>query len=152
VRDPPRQARSISTHPRQTKESPARRYDHIHDVLAAALSVRIDREWTQAPRGSCILIPGGAPHDAENRDMAECSFLCINAPAGFERKMPGLVAWFAENPPGDARADRAGPIEPRQRPRTTFTGRRTPTARYCSGRDVNVYIMAPPRPDRPQLR
>jgi hypothetical protein len=107
VRDPPRQARSVNTHPRQTKESPARRHDHIHDVLAAALSVRIDREWTQASRGSCILIPGGAPHDVENRDMAECSFLCINAPAGFERKMPGLVAWFAR-----IRWAMPGPIEP----------------------------------------
>jgi len=49
---------------------------------------------------SMVLIPGGTPHDFENRGTVECGFLCINRPAGFERKMPELVAWFAENPLG----------------------------------------------------
>lgn len=79
--------------------------DHIYYVLAGTLSVCIDGEWSAAPRGSWILIPGGTPHGFENRDAAECGFLCINTPAGFERKMPELVAWFADNPPGDARPD-----------------------------------------------
>ncbi len=78
--------------------------DHIYYVLAGTLSVCLDGEWASAPRGSYVLIPGGTPHDFENRGSSACGFLCINAPAGFERKMPELVAWFADNPLGDAAA------------------------------------------------
>ena len=78
--------------------------DHIYHVLAGTLSVSIDGEWAQASCGSYVLIPGGTPHDFENRGETECSFLCINTPAGFERKMPELVDWFAQNPLGDTPA------------------------------------------------
>jgi len=74
--------------------------DHIYYVLTGTLSLCIDGARKEAPRGSYVLIPGGTPHDFENRGTVECGFLCINRPAGFERKMPELVAWFAENPLG----------------------------------------------------
>ena len=75
--------------------------DHIFYVLAGTLSLLVEGERTDAPRGSYILIPGGVPHDFENHGAEECGFITINAPAGFEQKMPGIVEWFAENPPGD---------------------------------------------------
>jgi quercetin dioxygenase-like cupin family protein len=78
--------------------------DHIFHVLAGTLSVFIDGEWVDAPRGSYAVIPGGNAHNFENRGDEECRFISINTPAGFEQKMPGIVEWFAENPLGDAAA------------------------------------------------
>jgi quercetin dioxygenase-like cupin family protein len=75
--------------------------DHIFYVLAGTVSLLIDGEWTDAIRGSYALIPGGVPHDFENRGSEECGFISINAPAGFERSMPGIVKWFADHPLGD---------------------------------------------------
>jgi 23S rRNA A2030 N6-methylase RlmJ len=44
------------------------------------------------------LIPDGVRHDFENHGAEECGFISINAPAGFEQMMPGIVEWLAENP------------------------------------------------------
>jgi quercetin dioxygenase-like cupin family protein len=65
--------------------------DRIFYVLAGTVSLFIDGEWTEAPRGSYALIPGGATHDYENRGSEECGFIAINS--------PGIVNWFAEHPP-----------------------------------------------------
>ncbi len=75
--------------------------DHIFYVLTGTLSLFIDGERTDAPRGSYALIPGGVTHTFENRGTEECGFISINAPGGFEQKMPGIVDWFVENPLGD---------------------------------------------------
>ena len=75
--------------------------DHIFYVLAGTLSLLIDGEWVEATRGCCALIPGGSTHSFENRGSEECGFLSINAPGGFEQKMPGIVSWFAEHPLGE---------------------------------------------------
>jgi quercetin dioxygenase-like cupin family protein len=75
--------------------------DHIFYVLAGTVSLLADGEWTDVPRGSYALIPGGVPHDFENRGTDECGFISINAPAGFEQMMPQIVRYFAENPLGD---------------------------------------------------
>jgi quercetin dioxygenase-like cupin family protein len=75
--------------------------DHIFYVLAGTVSLLIDGEWTDATRGSYALIPGGVPHDFENRGSEECGFISINAPGGFERSMPGIVRWFADHPLAD---------------------------------------------------
>jgi len=72
--------------------------DHIFCVLTGTLSLFIDGEKTDAPRGSYALIPGGVQHDFENHGTEECGFISINAPAGFEQMMPGIVGWLAENP------------------------------------------------------
>jgi quercetin dioxygenase-like cupin family protein len=76
--------------------------DHIFHVLEGALSLFIDGEWSDIPRGGYAVLPGGTLHDFENRGADGCRFISINTPAGFERKMPELVAWFAEHPLGDA--------------------------------------------------
>jgi quercetin dioxygenase-like cupin family protein len=78
--------------------------DHIFYVLTGTLSLLIDGESTEAPRGSYALIPGGVPHDFQNHGRDVCGFISINVPAGFEQKMPGIVEWFRENPLGDVAA------------------------------------------------
>ncbi|APR78898.1 Hypothetical protein A7982_04245 [Minicystis rosea] len=75
--------------------------DHIFCVLTGTLTLFLDGERTDAPRGSYILIPGGVPHTFENHGSEECGFISINTPGGFERKVPGIVEWFADNPLGN---------------------------------------------------
>ena len=72
--------------------------DHIFYVLAGTLTLFIDGNRTDAPRGSYALIPGGVSHDFENHGTKECGFISINVPAGFEEMMPRIVKWFEENP------------------------------------------------------
>jgi mannose-6-phosphate isomerase-like protein (cupin superfamily) len=66
------------------------------------LSVFVDGTWSHAERGSYIHIPGGTPHDFENRGTSPAGFININVPGGFEAQMPGIVEWFADNPPTTA--------------------------------------------------
>jgi quercetin dioxygenase-like cupin family protein len=72
--------------------------DHIFYVLAGTLSLFVDGEWTEAPRGCCAVIPGGTAHNFENRSVQECGFLSINTPGGFEEDLPGMVKWFEQSP------------------------------------------------------
>jgi quercetin dioxygenase-like cupin family protein len=76
--------------------------DHIFYVLTGMLHLFVDGQWSDAPRGSYAVIPGGVEHDFQNRTGEEYGFISINAPGGFEKMMPHLVAWFAQNPLGDA--------------------------------------------------
>ena len=78
--------------------------DHIFYVLEGTLSLFIEGQRTDAPRGSYALIPGGASHDFQNFGEETCRFISINIPAGFEKMMPQLVKWFADKPLGDASA------------------------------------------------
>ncbi len=75
--------------------------DHIFYVITGTLSLLIDGERTDAPRGSYAVLPGGVAHDFENRGAEECGFISINAPGGFEQTMPAIVEWFAKSPVGD---------------------------------------------------
>lgn len=75
--------------------------DHIFYVLVGTLTLFIDGEKTEAPRGSYVVIPGGVSHDFENHGAEECGFISINVPAGFEQMMPQIVTWLSENPLGD---------------------------------------------------
>ena len=75
--------------------------DHILYVLAGTVSLLIDDKWTDATRGCYAVIPGGITHAFENRGSEECGFISINAPGGFEQKMPDIVKWFAEHPLGE---------------------------------------------------
>lgn len=76
--------------------------DHVYYVIEGELSVFFDGAWSQAERRSYILIPGGTVHDFQNRSTAQVGFMSINVPGGFETELPGIVDWFAENPPGEA--------------------------------------------------
>jgi mannose-6-phosphate isomerase-like protein (cupin superfamily) len=76
--------------------------DHVYYVIDGTVSVQIDGHWSAAQRGAYVLIPGGTPHDFENRGVERCGFISFNAPGGFELRLPDIVAWFADNPPGEA--------------------------------------------------
>lgn len=76
--------------------------DHLFYVLEGEISVFLAPDWHSAKKGTYIFIPGGIEHGFENRSDQRAGFLNINTPGGFENEMPEIVAWFAENPPGDA--------------------------------------------------
>ena len=76
--------------------------DHIYHVLEGTLSVELDGRWSTAERGAYVIIPGGTPHDFENRGEVRCGFTSVNVPGGFELKMPGIVEYLTEHPVGDA--------------------------------------------------
>ncbi|SRR5579871_1141244 len=79
--------------------------DHVYYVLTGTVSVLIGGAWVAAERGSAALIPGGTPHDFENRGTVECGFLVINVPGGFEEDLPDIVRWFEEQPITDVTGD-----------------------------------------------
>lgn len=72
--------------------------DHIFYVLAGTVSLCVDGNWTDLECGSCVFIPGGTPHDFQNRGEVESGFLAITVPGGFEEDLPGIVQWFEEKP------------------------------------------------------
>ena len=76
--------------------------DDIFYVLEGTMSLFVDGAWLDAPRGSFVLVPGGAVHDFENRSDARAGVLNIATPGTFEHHMPAIVRWFAEHPPGHA--------------------------------------------------
>ncbi len=77
--------------------------DHIFYVLEGTLSLVIDGSTAEARPGSYAVIPGGRQHTFHNAGAESCRFISINVPAGFEKAMPGIVDWFADNPLGDVR-------------------------------------------------
>jgi mannose-6-phosphate isomerase-like protein (cupin superfamily) len=72
--------------------------DHFYYILEGTMSIFIDGVWSKCPQGSCIVIPGGTPHDFENRSKKRAGFLNFNNKAGFEKDMPAIVEWFAKSP------------------------------------------------------
>lgn len=76
--------------------------DDVFFVFEGTMSFLVDTEWTDAPAGSFVLVPGGVTHDFENRGDRRCGALNISAPGGFEPAMPGISEWFLANPPGHA--------------------------------------------------
>ena len=83
---------------------------HSHDeddlfyVIDGVMSIRVDDTWHHCPRGAFVLVPGGTPHDFENRGDVRAGILNFCAPGDFEPEMPGIAAWFAEHPPGETSA------------------------------------------------
>ena len=77
--------------------------DDVFFVIEGTMSFLLGDRWVDAPRGSFVLAPGGTTHDFENRSDTRAGVLNISVPGDFEASMPGIVRWFAEHPPGDAR-------------------------------------------------
>lgn len=75
--------------------------DDCFYILEGTMSVLIGEEWTDAPVGSFVLVPGGVPHDFENRGDVKAGLLNFS-PGVFEPEMPAIAEWFAEHPPGRA--------------------------------------------------
>ena len=62
-------------------------YDHVYYVLEGVLTVFMDGRWLRAEKGACVVIPGGVPHDFENREETRVGFLNVNVPGDFERSI-----------------------------------------------------------------
>ena len=67
-------------------------------MIEGEVTVLIEKEWHAAMTGTYVFIPGGTEHSFENRTAARSGFIGINSPGGCERKLPGIVEWFKENP------------------------------------------------------
>ena len=76
--------------------------DDIFYVIEGTMSVFVKDRWVEARKGAFILVPGGTPHDFENRGDVRAGILNFSIPGGFEDDMPPIVEWFLTNPPGDA--------------------------------------------------
>jgi len=84
---------------------------HSHDaedcvfyVIEGTMSMLVGERWIDAARGSFVLAPAGVRHDFENRSARRAGVLNFSVPGGFEKDMPAIAQWFAENPPKDARS------------------------------------------------
>lgn len=77
--------------------------DDIFFVIAGTMSFLVDKDWTDAPTGSFVLVPGGVTHDFQNRGTEKAGVLNFSVPGDFEKNMPAIAEWFAKHPPGDAR-------------------------------------------------
>lgn len=74
--------------------------DDVFYVLDGTMTFLVDGRWFDAPKGSFVLAPGGTPHDFQNRTDERTGALNISVPGAFEPRMPSIVKWFLEHPPG----------------------------------------------------
>lgn len=72
--------------------------DHVFYVLKGLVNIFVGESWRECEKGACVVIPGGTPHDFENRTEAKAGFLSFNVAGGFEAEMPSIVQWFIESP------------------------------------------------------
>ena len=79
--------------------------DDVFYVFAGTMSVMVGEEWTDAPAGSFVMVPGGMTHDFENRGDERAGMLNVSVPGDFEEQMPGIAQWFRERPPSEARIE-----------------------------------------------
>jgi mannose-6-phosphate isomerase-like protein (cupin superfamily) len=70
--------------------------DHVFFVIEGTLNLIIDGTGSEAERGAYVVIPGGTPHDFENRGSVRCGFISLNVPGGFEKLMPRIAPALAE--------------------------------------------------------
>ncbi len=77
--------------------------DDLFYVIEGTMSVLVGEEWFEAAKGAFVLVPGGITHDFENRGSVRAGVLNFSVPGPFEPDMPGIAAWFAQNPPKDTR-------------------------------------------------
>lgn len=68
----------------------------------SAVSIRVGDRWIDADSGAFVLVPGGTPHDFENRTDARAGMLNVSAPGDFESQMPGIADWFRDRAPEDS--------------------------------------------------
>jgi quercetin dioxygenase-like cupin family protein len=72
-------------------------------VVEGSLRLLVDGQWSILDKGGYAVIPGGTPHNFENRGAARAGFISLNTPAGFEARMPGIATALAAE---DLRIDR----------------------------------------------
>lgn len=81
--------------------------DDVFFVLEGTMSFFVGGKWIDAPKGSLVIAPGGAPHDFENRTAKRAGALNISVPGDFEPQMEGIAAWFRARSAEDARTENA---------------------------------------------
>lgn len=72
-------------------------HDDIFYVIEGVMSFLIGDSWIDAGVGAFVRAPPGVTHDFANRTDRRAGLLNIYLPGGFERDMPGIVKWFADN-------------------------------------------------------
>jgi mannose-6-phosphate isomerase-like protein (cupin superfamily) len=77
--------------------------DCIFYVIEGTMSILVAERWIDAAKGSFVLVPAGITHDFQNRSPRRAGILNFSIPGEFEKDMPAIAEWFAENPPQDAR-------------------------------------------------
>jgi mannose-6-phosphate isomerase-like protein (cupin superfamily) len=70
--------------------------EELFYVVEGTMSFLVGDEWVDARRGSFLRIPAGTTHDFENRTDARAGVLNVFIPGGFEKMMPRIVAYMAE--------------------------------------------------------
>ena len=76
--------------------------DDVFFVIESTMTFLVADTWTAAAKGAFVLVAGGVTHDFENRGEVKAGMLNLSIPGDFEPHMPGIAAWFKENPPGNA--------------------------------------------------
>lgn len=71
--------------------------DEVFYVIEGTVSFLVGDHWVDAERGTFLRIPANTLHDFANRTDHKAAALNFFIPGGFERNMPGIVKWFAEN-------------------------------------------------------
>src|SRR5258707_6314211 len=61
--------------------------DDIFYVIQGTMSVLVGDAWTDAVKGSFVLVPGGTTHDFENRSSRRAGVLNLSIPGEFEPHM-----------------------------------------------------------------
>jgi mannose-6-phosphate isomerase-like protein (cupin superfamily) len=75
--------------------------DDVFYVLDGTMTFLVGDRWFDAPKGSFVAVPGGTPHDFQNRTDERTGALNISVPGAFEPQMESIVEWFLEHPPSD---------------------------------------------------
>src|SRR5690606_34834399 len=71
--------------------------DEVFYVIEGRASFLVGDQWMDAEKGTFIRIPARTIHDFANRTNYKTGLLNFFIPGGFERNMPSIVQWFAEN-------------------------------------------------------
>ena len=66
--------------------------DHVFYVITGTLSVRVHDEWSHVAKRGYVVIPGGTPHDFQNRGSDPAGFIAFTSPGGFEEDMPDIAS------------------------------------------------------------
>ena len=70
--------------------------DEVFYVLEGAAEFLIGEVWRRCEAGAFLRIPAGVPHDFRNPGGEPARLLNVFIPGGFERAMPKITSWFAE--------------------------------------------------------
>ena len=71
--------------------------DEVSYVVEGVASILTGDKWIEAHKGAFLRIPARTMHDFANRTNERVGLLNFFIPGGFEKNMPSIVQWFAEN-------------------------------------------------------